>query len=129
MNGKIVVGVGNIYASEALFRAGIRPTRAAGRVPRAAFEPLVGAVRDVLNDAITQGGTTLRNYVDGDGNPGYFRQRVERLRARRRAVPSLRHGDSATGAGPKGDVLLPGLPEVSGPGAPLRAAARPFADG
>jgi formamidopyrimidine-DNA glycosylase len=76
MNGKIVVGVGNIYANEALFRAGIRPLRAAGRIPRAAFEPLVTAVRDVLNDAIEQGGTTLRNYVDGDGNPGYFRQRL-----------------------------------------------------
>jgi formamidopyrimidine-DNA glycosylase len=74
MNGKIVVGVGNIYANEALFRAGIHPLRAAGKIARARFEQLVAAVRDVLNDALEEGGTTLRNYVDGDGNPGYFRQ-------------------------------------------------------
>jgi formamidopyrimidine-DNA glycosylase len=74
MNGKIVVGVGNIYANEALFRAGIHPLRAAGNIARARFEPLVASVRDVLNDALEEGGTTLRNYVDGDGNPGYFRQ-------------------------------------------------------
>jgi formamidopyrimidine-DNA glycosylase len=76
MNGKIVVGVGNIYANEALFRAGIHPLRAAGKVARARFEPLVEAVRAVLNDALEEGGTTLRNYVDGDGNPGYFRQQL-----------------------------------------------------
>jgi len=73
MNGHIVVGVGNIYASEALFRAGIHPARAAGRVARARFEPLVAAVRAVLRDAIEEGGTTLRNFVGGDGQPGYFR--------------------------------------------------------
>ena len=73
MNGRVVVGVGNIYASEALFRAGIHPRRAAGRVARARFEPLVAAVRDVLSDAIEEGGTTLRNFVGGDGKPGYFR--------------------------------------------------------
>jgi formamidopyrimidine-DNA glycosylase len=73
MNGRVVVGVGNIYASEALFRAGIHPRRTAGRIARARFEPLVGAVRDVLRDAIDEGGTTLRNFVGGDGKPGYFR--------------------------------------------------------
>ena len=73
MNGKVVVGVGNIYASEALFRAGIHPARQAGRIARARFEPLVTAVRDVLADAIEEGSTTLRNFVGGDGQPGYFR--------------------------------------------------------
>lgn len=73
MNGRVVVGVGNIYANEALFRAGIHPARQAGRIARARFEPLVAAVRDVLADAIEEGGTTLRNFVDGDGQPGYFR--------------------------------------------------------
>src|SRR5690348_13493115 len=72
MNGRIVVGVGNIYASEALFRAGIHPRRMAGRISRERFEPLVTAVRDVLRDAIEEGGTTLRNFVGGDGKPGYF---------------------------------------------------------
>jgi formamidopyrimidine-DNA glycosylase len=73
MNGRVVVGVGNIYASEALFRAGVHPRRMAGRIARARFEHLVGAVRDVLRDAIEEGGTTLRNFVGGDGKPGYFR--------------------------------------------------------
>lgn len=74
MNGRIVVGVGNIYANEALYRAGIHPLRAAGRIARARFAPLVASIRAVLLDALEEGGTTLRNYVDGDGNPGYFRQ-------------------------------------------------------
>jgi formamidopyrimidine-DNA glycosylase len=73
MNGRVVVGVGNIYASEALFRAGIHPRRMAGRITRQRFEPLVNSVRDVLRDAIEEGGTTLRNFVGGDGKPGYFR--------------------------------------------------------
>jgi formamidopyrimidine-DNA glycosylase len=73
MNGRIVVGVGNIYASEALFRARIHPARAAGRIARARFEPLVAAIREVLSEAIEEGGTTLRNFVGGDGRPGYFR--------------------------------------------------------
>jgi formamidopyrimidine-DNA glycosylase len=73
MNGRVVVGVGNIYANEALFRAGIHPARSAGRIARARFEPLVAAVRDVLGDAIADGGTTLRDYVGGNGEPGYFR--------------------------------------------------------
>ena len=73
MNGRIVVGVGNIYASEALFRAGIHPRRMSGRIARPRFELLVSSVRDVLRDAIEEGGTTLRNFVGGDGKPGYFR--------------------------------------------------------
>jgi formamidopyrimidine-DNA glycosylase len=73
MNGHVVVGVGNIYANEALFRAGIHPARSAGRIARARFEPLVTAVREVLDDAIAEGGTTLRDYVGGNGEPGYFR--------------------------------------------------------
>jgi formamidopyrimidine-DNA glycosylase len=71
-----VVGVGNIYASEALFRAGIHPRRAAGRVSRARYDRLAGSVREVLEDAIRQGGTTLRDYVSADGTPGYFRQKL-----------------------------------------------------
>lgn len=73
---RVVVGVGNIYASESLFRAGIHPRRAAGRVSRPRLERLVESVRDVLEDAIRQGGTTLRDYVNADGTPGYFRQEL-----------------------------------------------------
>ncbi|HEX6997551.1 MAG TPA: bifunctional DNA-formamidopyrimidine glycosylase/DNA-(apurinic or apyrimidinic site) lyase [Gammaproteobacteria bacterium] len=76
MNGRVVVGVGNIYANEALYRAGIHPARPAGRLSRARLERLVAAVREVLTDAIGNGGTTLRNFVGGDGRPGYFRQEL-----------------------------------------------------
>ncbi|HEX5419003.1 MAG TPA: bifunctional DNA-formamidopyrimidine glycosylase/DNA-(apurinic or apyrimidinic site) lyase [Gammaproteobacteria bacterium] len=72
MTARIVAGVGNIYANEALYRAGIRPARAAGRVARNRFPALVEAVRDVLREAIEQGGTTLRDFADGTGKPGYF---------------------------------------------------------
>ena len=74
MDQRIVVGVGNIYASEALYRAGVDPRRAAGRVPRKKIERLVVAVREVLRAAIRHGGTTLRDYVNADGAPGYFSQ-------------------------------------------------------
>jgi formamidopyrimidine-DNA glycosylase len=76
MDQRIVVGVGNIYASEALFRAGVRPRRAAGRIKAAEWARIVEAVRAVLSEAIRQGGTTLRDYVNADGAPGYFRQEL-----------------------------------------------------
>lgn len=76
MNAEIVVGVGNIYASEALFRAGIRPRRAAGRVKREELKKLVTAIKTVLGDAIKVGGTTLRDYVNANGAPGYFKQKL-----------------------------------------------------
>jgi formamidopyrimidine-DNA glycosylase len=76
MNGHVVVGVGNIYASEALFMAGIHPQRAAGRVSRQRYEGLVAAIRDVLSRAIRRGGTTLRDFVNSDGAPGYFAQEL-----------------------------------------------------
>ena len=72
MDGRIVVGVGNIYAVEALFRAGIRPMRPAGRVTREEYGKLVKATRAVLNDAITAGGTTFRDFRGSGGEPGYF---------------------------------------------------------
>jgi len=72
MDNALVVGVGNIYANEALFRAGIRPATAAGRLTRARLARLVDAVRVVLTEAIAKGGSTLRDYVDSSGEPGYF---------------------------------------------------------
>ena len=74
MNSHIVVGIGNIYASEALYMAGIRPTRAAGSIGRNKYRLLAKVIQEVLNDAIDQGGTTLRDFVNGDGKPGYFSQ-------------------------------------------------------
>lgn len=76
MNSRLVVGVGNIYASEALFRARIRPQRAARSLTHAEVARLVRAVRAVLRSAIRAGGTTLRDYLRTDGSPGYFRQRL-----------------------------------------------------
>lgn len=72
MNAAVVVGVGNIYANEALFLAGIHPRRAAGRISVKRLDALVANVREVLADAIATGGTTLRDFTGGDGQPGYF---------------------------------------------------------
>jgi formamidopyrimidine-DNA glycosylase len=76
MDGHVVVGVGNIYASEALFRAGIHPERAAGRISLGRLDKLVEHIRAVLAEAIEAGGTTLRDFVHNDGEPGYFRQEL-----------------------------------------------------
>jgi formamidopyrimidine-DNA glycosylase len=76
MDGKVVVGVGNIYANEALFMSGIRPDRGANRIALARYERLVNDVKTVLSGAIEQGGTTLRDFVGGDGKPGYFAQQL-----------------------------------------------------
>ncbi|HEY3698095.1 MAG TPA: bifunctional DNA-formamidopyrimidine glycosylase/DNA-(apurinic or apyrimidinic site) lyase [Spongiibacteraceae bacterium] len=77
MDSGIVVGVGNIYANEALFGAGIRPDRAAGRISRARYALLAEEIKRVLARSIKQGGTTLRDFVGGDGKPGYFRQQLK----------------------------------------------------
>ena len=69
---RIVAGLGNIYVCEALFRAGINPRKAGGRISRAALERLVEAIRAVLEQAIAQGGSTLRDYARPDGQLGYF---------------------------------------------------------
>jgi len=76
MNAGIVVGVGNIYASESLFLAGINPKRAAGRIALPRYEALANAIRTVLQKAIRAGGTTLRDFYGGDGEPGYFQQEL-----------------------------------------------------
>ena len=76
MDGGVVVGVGNIYASEALFKAGIRPSKAAGRVSREAYGRLVESVRSVLAMAIERGGTTLRDFAGARGESGYFQQEL-----------------------------------------------------
>ena len=72
MDNRLVAGVGNIYANEALFHAGIHPARPANRIARGRLTRLVAAVRETLASAIAQGGSTLRDYVDSAGEPGYF---------------------------------------------------------
>lgn len=74
MDGKVVVGVGNIYASEALFAAGIHPLRKSARISLPRFELLHKAIVQILTRAIAQGGTTLQDFVGADGAPGYFEQ-------------------------------------------------------
>ncbi len=92
MDAHTVVGVGNIYASESLFVAGIHPLRPAGQIKPLEYERLAAAIREVLDEAIGQGGTTLRDFVGSDGTPGYFRQQLcvydrYRLACRRCGAP------------------------------------------
>ena len=77
MDAKVVVGVGNIYANEALFDAGIHPARRAGRVSALRYAALATSIRKVLRGAIKKGGTTLRDFVREDGQPGYFRHALK----------------------------------------------------
>ena len=76
MNSHIVVGVGNIYASESLFLAGINPNKAAGKVSKKRYEALTQAIKTILSKAIKQGGTTLKDFSSPDGSPGYFAQQL-----------------------------------------------------
>jgi formamidopyrimidine-DNA glycosylase len=103
MNSHVVVGVGNIYANEALFLAGIHPLRAAGRISRERNRRLAAAIRQVLLESITAGGTTLRDFTNGVGEPGYFGLHL-RVYGRggkpcprcRRPLRQSRHGQRST---------------------------------
>lgn len=88
MDSRIVVGVGNIYASEALFDAGIHPARAAGRISLERYRRLAGVVRQTLGAAIEVGGTSLRDFTVGDGTPGYFGQSLKVYGREGRPCPS-----------------------------------------
>jgi len=77
MNAAVVVGVGNIYANESLFRAGIHPRRAAGRIARPRCDALAAAIKTVLESAIRAGGTTLRDFYGGNGESGWFQQELD----------------------------------------------------
>lgn len=77
MNGKVVAGVGNIYANESLFLSGIDPRRAGNRISKGRYQRLAHQIKSVLNAAISQGGTTLRDFKRDDGRPGYFSQALQ----------------------------------------------------
>lgn len=77
MDAKIVVGVGNIYASESLFLAGIDPRRLAGKITKQHAKDLTAAIKKILRQAIKQGGTTLKDFKSSDGKPGYFQQKLK----------------------------------------------------
>ena len=88
MDASRVVGVGNIYASEALYRAGIHPRRSVARIARERFDRLAEAVRSVLAEAIEQGGTTLNDFADGEGSSGYFQVSLDVYDREDEACPS-----------------------------------------
>jgi len=103
MDQKIVVGVGNIYVAEALYAAGIRPNRPAGKVARASYTKLANEIRRILTHAITRGGTTLRDFLSPDGEPGYFEQELfvygrggEPCKVCGTAIRSMRLGQRST---------------------------------
>lgn len=77
MNASVVVGVGNIYANESLFAARINPNRACSNISLARYEILVQHIKNILQQAITQGGTTLKDFVNEEGKPGYFAQQLK----------------------------------------------------
>ena len=76
MNSGIVAGIGNIYANEALYRAGIHPQRSAGKTSLERYKRLAIQIKNMLEEAIEQGGTTLKDFVRETGNPGYFQQKL-----------------------------------------------------
>lgn len=76
MDSKVVVGIGNIYANEALFSSGIHPTRSAGKISQKRYQKLCAEIKIILERAIMQGGTTLKDFTGGDGAPGYFKQEL-----------------------------------------------------
>lgn len=88
MNGKIVVGVGNIYASESLFLSGIHPKRQAGRISAQRCDELVDAIKKILAESIRQGGTTLKDFLRENGEPGYFKQRLSVYDRKGEACPA-----------------------------------------
>ena len=103
MDNRTVVGVGNIYAAESLFLAGIHPSRAAGRVSAERYQRLAEAIRTVLTRAIKAGGTTLRDFTRADGQPGYFSQSLnvygregEPCRVCGTPIKGTRHGQRST---------------------------------
>ncbi len=108
MDSHRIVGVGNIYASESLFRAGIDPRRAAGRISRQRIERLVPAIKETLNQAIKAGGSSLRDFTHSDGSSGYFQLEAfvygregEACRVCGTTIKSIRQGQRATFYCPK----------------------------
>ena len=118
----LVSGVGNIYADEALWRARLHGERAGERLTAAQVRELLGHARDVMNEALGQGGTSFDAlYVNVNGESGYFDRVAARLRARGRALRPVRGADAAGGVHEPVVVLLPGLP--AGPAAPADGAS------
>ena len=113
MDAKVVVGVGNIYANEALFLSGIHPGRAAGRISLERYGAWRRYIKQVLTSAIEQGGTTLRDFVGGDGKPGYFAQQLYVYGRVGAALQGLRHLAAGAATGAAQQCLLRDLPTMN----------------
>lgn len=124
MDNAVVVGVGNIYATEALFAAGIDPRREAGGISRARYLKLAIEIKRVLAAAIEQGGTTLRDFIGGDGS-GVLPAGIVRLWSRRAAVQGVWHGVARGEAGAAGERVLPALPALRQGRGPCLVAISP----
>lgn len=108
MDNKVVVGVGNIYAAESLFLAGLHPTRTANRISQPRINHLSETIQQVLSAAIKQGGTTLKDFTQSDGKPGYFAQKLmvygregELCRNCKSVIKGIRQGQRATAYCPR----------------------------
>ncbi len=112
MNAHIVVGVGNIYANEALFLAGIDPRSAAGSVSRERYLQLAQAIRQILAYAIECGGTTLRDFVREDGTPGYFQLELKVYDRVGQACTVCQNADLPDHPRAAFHLVLPGLPNM-----------------
>ncbi len=111
MDNKLVVGVGNIYASESLFAAGIHPDRLASSLSTEECDLLARVIKAVLLRSIEQGGTTLKDFLQSDGKPGYFAQELQ-VYGRKGEPSGMRYADSRNETRTARDVLLPSLSEV-----------------
>ncbi len=112
LNQKLLHGVGNIYADESLFRAGIRPRRMAMHLKRAELDRLHAALQTVLREAIALGGSSVSDYVDAAGVEGFFQLRASGVYANRAALPGLRYSDSPHRCRRPGNPLLSPLPTL-----------------
>lgn len=108
MNGQIVVGVGNIYAQEALFSSGIHPNRAASKISRKRYVTLTENIRGVLNDAIKAGGSSLKDFTGADGKPGYFQQTLRVYGRKDQACVSCKRKLKQITIGQRSTVFCPG---------------------
>ena len=112
LNQKLLRGVGNIYADESLFRAGVRPRRRAASLTREELRRLYLAVQEVLREAIALGGSSVSDYVDADGDEGSFQLQHRVYGREGRALPGLQDPHQARGHRRRKQPLLPKMPEV-----------------
>ena len=115
LNQKFLHGVGNIYADESLIRAGVRPRRRANTLTSAELNKLHAALQQVLQEAIRAGGSSVSDYVDADGEKGFFPISASRLRPRRQTLSQVQDADQEDHGRRPGNTLLSQVPEIAIP--------------